>query len=407
MIDANFIHSLEWRALEKLCYHVLTSQDNFIIELNNGGPDGGADLVVKDKDTGRIVEIIQCKAYSKTNKITVGLVRDFMGAMQVFGVSKGTYVTTGTYTSDAIKLANQFNIKLVTTGDLIQEFESLPLSKQDLIEKEIRSSEYTIPTCASCGVKMVLRTKSKGVNKGSQFWGCVNYPKCKSILNTRKITLEDQNISLNTKSESPDKKVKPRLRKKRPSTVLGKCQGISSSPYDRSVNRKIDKENAVKRFVKLLLLKIGIGALACILIFITVGAFLKQIQKSFNTTSQPIIATRQKDQQLTPSIPKISISNPSVIDPPSSQKTTQIVVKQEKPVLPHNSEVYIWTSKKGIQYITADAFLVPEKDYVALDFTRVDNRKVYTIVGNNGTFSKTNGVPISTRQNNLRLINVK
>ena len=32
------------------------------------------------------------------------------------------------------------------------------------------------PTCASCGVKMLERTPSKG---NAAFWGCSNYPRCK------------------------------------------------------------------------------------------------------------------------------------------------------------------------------------------------------------------------------------
>jgi len=35
------------------------------------------------------------------------------------------------------------------------------------------------PVCPKCGVRMVLRTASKGSNAGSQFWGCLNFPKCR------------------------------------------------------------------------------------------------------------------------------------------------------------------------------------------------------------------------------------
>jgi hypothetical protein len=39
-----------------------------------------------------------------------------------------------------------------------------------------------IPTCPKCGSDMVLRTTTKGPNKGKQFWGCPNFPKCRGIL---------------------------------------------------------------------------------------------------------------------------------------------------------------------------------------------------------------------------------
>ncbi len=37
------------------------------------------------------------------------------------------------------------------------------------------------PQCPKCGVPMVQRVASKGQNKGNQFWGCPNYPRCREI----------------------------------------------------------------------------------------------------------------------------------------------------------------------------------------------------------------------------------
>ncbi len=36
--------------------------------------------------------------------------------------------------------------------------------------------------CPKCGAEMVIRTAKKGSNAGNQFYGCSNYPSCKSIL---------------------------------------------------------------------------------------------------------------------------------------------------------------------------------------------------------------------------------
>lgn len=35
--------------------------------------------------------------------------------------------------------------------------------------------------CPKCGGNLILRTAKKGANKGNQFWGCDNYPKCRFI----------------------------------------------------------------------------------------------------------------------------------------------------------------------------------------------------------------------------------
>ncbi|TVP75430.1 MAG: four helix bundle protein [Puniceicoccaceae bacterium] len=36
-----------------------------------------------------------------------------------------------------------------------------------------------IPKCPTCGELMALRTARQGKGQGSQFWGCIAYPKCK------------------------------------------------------------------------------------------------------------------------------------------------------------------------------------------------------------------------------------
>ena len=45
-----------------------------------------------------------------------------------------------------------------------------------------RPADGQPPFCPKCGQPMVLRTAEVGVNKGRQFWGCVNYPKCKTVI---------------------------------------------------------------------------------------------------------------------------------------------------------------------------------------------------------------------------------
>lgn len=38
------------------------------------------------------------------------------------------------------------------------------------------------PMCPKCGSQMVLRTAKKSHQKGEEFWGCRNYPKCREIV---------------------------------------------------------------------------------------------------------------------------------------------------------------------------------------------------------------------------------
>jgi Zn-finger domain associated with topoisomerase type I len=40
-----------------------------------------------------------------------------------------------------------------------------------------------VPICPKCGVPMVKRKAGKGSNIGNEFWGCSNFPKCRSTIN--------------------------------------------------------------------------------------------------------------------------------------------------------------------------------------------------------------------------------
>ncbi len=63
--------------------------------------------------------------------------------------------------------------------------QSRALGKQTTTPKSTPADESmksTTPTCPKCGAEMKLRTAKSGANKGNQFWGCSNYPRCRSIL---------------------------------------------------------------------------------------------------------------------------------------------------------------------------------------------------------------------------------
>ena len=47
--------------------------------------------------------------------------------------------------------------------------------------KEIKAKKATEKTCPKCGSTMVQRVSKKGPNAGNKFWGCSQFPKCRSI----------------------------------------------------------------------------------------------------------------------------------------------------------------------------------------------------------------------------------
>jgi len=52
------------------------------------------------------------------------------------------------------------------------------------VAQSIESVTYdgAAPVCQKCDVPMILRTTTRGDNRGKQFWGCSNYPKCRETV---------------------------------------------------------------------------------------------------------------------------------------------------------------------------------------------------------------------------------
>jgi len=62
----------------------------------------------------------------------------------------------------------------------IQKYKEIKKSTTPIPEKI--SKQNTSILCPKCGASMVLRTAAKGNNKGKQFYGCSNFPKCREIV---------------------------------------------------------------------------------------------------------------------------------------------------------------------------------------------------------------------------------
>lgn len=60
-----------------------------------------------------------------------------------------------------------------------------PASKNDFVGHHFVENPPAQKSCPKCGAEMVLRTAKRGANAGNQFWGCSNFPSCRSTLPTR------------------------------------------------------------------------------------------------------------------------------------------------------------------------------------------------------------------------------
>lgn len=105
--------------------------------------------------------------------------REFYGVMASNKLKRGTFATTSTYTPEALEFARANSIHTLDGAGLLQLISRrTPAQQQELLQVAYEG-EYWRPTCASCGTKMVERSRS---SDGGLFWGCTNYPRCKRTL---------------------------------------------------------------------------------------------------------------------------------------------------------------------------------------------------------------------------------
>ncbi len=168
------LRKLEWNRFEKLCaeYFKLLGKR---VETVTHGADGGIDARIYANNSNVLECAIQCKAWSRV--VGVQSVRELLGVMVHESAGKGIFMTTSTFSDDAKKFAADHSDKLflIEGQKFISMIQKLPEEKGAKLLAFATEGDYTTPTCASCGVKMVWRTKGN-------FWGCKNFPKCKTTL---------------------------------------------------------------------------------------------------------------------------------------------------------------------------------------------------------------------------------
>ena len=169
--------AIEWRRFEAVC-ESLFGQAGFETKSQSHGADGGVDIWLHSRNATGPVAVVQCKHW-QGKAVGVKELREFYGVMASHQLKRGTYATTSTYTADAAQFAKDNGINTLDGKGLLALIAKRTPEQQKALLAVAFEGEYWRPTCASCGVKMVERTPAKG---GAKFWGCSNYPKCKSRL---------------------------------------------------------------------------------------------------------------------------------------------------------------------------------------------------------------------------------
>ncbi len=172
------IRSLDWKRFEEVCAWYFQAKGRHAKVTEFGG-DGGIDvLLLENGDPGKVLGVVQCKAWTK-KPVGVREVRELLGVMTDVGCPLGVYVTTSYYTPDAKTFADGKPIELIDAALLLASIQELSLELRTDLLRKTTSGDYTTPSCPNCGIKLILRTSRKGNNAGSSFWGCLNFPRCR------------------------------------------------------------------------------------------------------------------------------------------------------------------------------------------------------------------------------------
>lgn len=177
--NAQVFDVIEWRRFEAVCER-LFGQAGFETKTQSHGADGGIDIWLHSQNhPDGPVSVVQCKRW--TNKqVKLVEVRALLGSMTDKKVKRGIFATTSTFTRDATEFANANGIQLLDRDGLLGLIaKRTPEQQRDLLAVATEG-DFWVPTCASCGIKMVRRTPKKA---GRHFWGCGNYPRCKTTIN--------------------------------------------------------------------------------------------------------------------------------------------------------------------------------------------------------------------------------
>lgn len=165
------IRSLDWRNFEELVAEAYRRKGFKVTENRGAGSDGGIDIRLEKNGN---VHLVQCKQW-RSQKVGVKVVREMYGIMTAENASSVIIITSGAFTREALSFASNKRIDLVG-GSQLEALLSQVQSPQ--IDERIDLVGVS-DQCPNCGSKLVLKTAKRGARKGSKFFGCSSFPKCR------------------------------------------------------------------------------------------------------------------------------------------------------------------------------------------------------------------------------------
>lgn len=175
-VNYGLLRRMEWRRFEIVCAEYLRCLGYEVMERGYGRRQG-FDLEVGLPGERQPSHLVKC--YGRSRPAGVAPLKDFHTAMRERRVAEGMAFSICGFTRRAERFAAAHRIALLSGEAMCAQIARFDDETRSAMIKVATSGNYTTPMCPACGIRLVLRRKRRtGAGRG-EFWGCVNYPRCR------------------------------------------------------------------------------------------------------------------------------------------------------------------------------------------------------------------------------------
>jgi len=178
--NAQVFRDIEWKRFEAVCAS-LFAQTGSKVRTQSHGAEEGMDIWLYAEGAEGPTAVVRC-GHWLGQPVGVKEMRELRGLMEANKLQRATFASTGNYTVEARDFAKSNGITALDGLAILALISRRPAEHQKELLRIAYEGEYWRPTCPNCGLKMVERSAGRA---SGLFWGCADYPICKSMLPIR------------------------------------------------------------------------------------------------------------------------------------------------------------------------------------------------------------------------------
>ncbi|GJL81271.1 MAG: hypothetical protein DHS20C01_09050 [marine bacterium B5-7] len=173
------LRAMEWRRFEIVCAEYLRCLGHEVMEERFPRVDA-VGINILSSGSSRLFSVSGCVATGEP--VDGSYISAFVKTMEKRRVIEGMVFSVCGFTTRAARFAERHRIAVVDGELLCSRVNTFDLQMRTAMIDVATDADYTTPTCPTCGIKMVLRRKAGSKPGQGEFWGCMNYPRCRHIM---------------------------------------------------------------------------------------------------------------------------------------------------------------------------------------------------------------------------------